>query len=156
MILDDKLAAGDVIVLDGAVGSEVERLGGEMDAVAWCGVANRTHPDTVRRVHEAYLGAGADVITANTFATCRHVLEAAGYGDETAAINRRAVELAREARDRVAPDKPVAVAGSMSNTLAWLPGTFGPDPAYFRRPSRKLQTTGKWRIPSPTRDATCS
>ena len=137
MILDDKLAAGDVIVLDGAVGSEVERLGGEMDAVAWCGVANRTHPDTVRRVHEAYLGAGADVITANTFATCRHVLEAAGYGDETAAINRRAVELAREARDRVALNKPVAVAGSMSNTVAWLPGTFGPDPAYFPSPEQE-------------------
>ena len=137
MILDDKLDAGDVIVLDGATGSEIERLGGEMHSAAWCGVANRTHPDTVRRVHEAYLEAGADVITTNTFATCRHVLEAAGYGGETVAINRRAVELAREARDRVAPNKPVAVAGSMSNTVAWLPGTFGPDPAYFPSPEQE-------------------
>ena len=80
MILDEKLAAGDVIVLDGAIGSEIDRLGGKMDEAAWCGVANWTHPDTVRRVHESYLEAGADVITANTFATCRHVLEAAGYG----------------------------------------------------------------------------
>ena len=129
MVLDQKLASNDVIVLDGAIGSEIERLGGKMDAAAWCGVANRLHPDTVRRVHEAYLEAGADVITANTFATCRHVLEAAGYGDETVAINRRAVELAREARDRVAPDRPVAIAGSMSNNVAWLPGTVGADPA---------------------------
>ena len=29
MILDDKLAAGDVIVLDGAIGSEIDRLGGK-------------------------------------------------------------------------------------------------------------------------------
>jgi len=99
VILDEKLAAGETIVFDGAIGSEIERLGGAMDTVAWCGLANRTHPDTVRRVHLSYLEAGVDVITANTFAGCRHVLEGAGFGDETEAINRRAVELAREARD---------------------------------------------------------
>ena len=137
MILDEKLAAGDVIVLDGATGTEVARLGGEMNAAAWCGVANLTHPDTVRRVHESYLGAGADVIITNTFATCRHVLEGAGLGDETVAVNRRAVELAREARDRAAPDRPVAIAGSMSNTVAWMPGTVGPDPAYLPAPERE-------------------
>ena len=137
MILDEKLAAGDVIVLDGATGTEIARLGGEMNAAAWCGVASRTHPDTVRRVHESYLEVGTDVITTNTFATCRHVLEGAGLGDETVAINRRAVELAREARDRVAPDRPVAIAGSMSNTVAWLPGTVGPDPAYLPSPDNE-------------------
>ena len=137
MILDKKLAAGDVIVLDGGTGTEIARLGGEMNAAAWCAVANRTHPDTVRRVHESYLEAGADVIITNTFATCRHVLEGAGLGDETVAINRRAVELAREARDRVAPDRPVAIAGSMSNTVAWIPGTLGPDPAYLPSPEQE-------------------
>ena len=137
MILDEKLAAGDVIVLDGATGTEIRRLGGEMDPAAWCAVANRTHPDTVRRVHESYLEAGADVITTNTFATCRHVLEGAGLGDDTVTINRRAVELAREARDRAAPDRPVAIAGSMSNTVAWVPGTVGPDPAYLPSPERE-------------------
>ena len=137
MILDEKLAAGDVIVLDGATGTEVARLGGEMNAAAWCAVANLTHPDTVRRVHGSYLEAGADVIITNTFATCRHVLEGAALGDETVAINRRAVELACEARDRAAPDRPVAVAGSMSNTVAWLPGTIGPDPAYLPSPEQE-------------------
>ena len=137
MILDEKLAAGDVIVLDGATGTEVARLGAKMDAAAWCAVANRTHPETVRRVHESYLEAGADVIITNTFATCRHVLEGAGLGDETVAINRRAVELALEARDRAAPDRPVAVAGSMSNTVAWLPGTVGRDPAHFPSPEQE-------------------
>ena len=137
MILDEKITAGDVIVLDGAIGSEIDRLGGKMDAAAWCGMANRTHPDTVRGVHESYLEAGADVITTNTFATCRHVLEGAGYGNETVAINRRAVELAREALDRVAPDRPVAIAGSMSNNVAWLPGTVGADPAYLPSPRQE-------------------
>ena len=137
MILDEKLTAGEVIVLDGATGTEIARLGGEMNPAAWCAVANLTHPDTVRRVHESYLEAGADVIITNTFATCRHVLDGAGLGDETVAINRRAVELACEARDRAAPDRPVAIAGSMSNTVAWVPGTVGPDPEYLPSPEQE-------------------
>ena len=108
-----------------------------MDKAAWCGLANLTDPDTVRRVHESYLEAGAEVVTANTFASCRHVMEAVGYGDQTVSNIRRAVELAREALDRVAPDRPVAVAGSMSNHVAWLPGTVGPDPAYEPSPQQQ-------------------
>ena len=139
MILDDKLAAGDVIVLDGATGTEIARLGGEMNDAAWCGVANKTHPGTVRRVHESYLQAGADVIITNTFATCRHVLEGAGLGDEAVAINRKATEIALEARDNVVPDRPVAVAGGMSNTYAWMPGTTGPDPRYLPTPEQEAE-----------------
>jgi len=131
MILDEKLSAGDVIVLDGATGTEIARVGGKLDSAAWCAVANKTHPDTVRRVHESYLNAGADVITTNTFATCRHVLDGAGLADETVAINRRAVELAREARENVATERPVAIAGSMSTTFAWALDTFSPDPRYL-------------------------
>ncbi|MCZ6887054.1 MAG: homocysteine S-methyltransferase family protein [Gammaproteobacteria bacterium] len=139
MILDDKLSAAEAIVLDGAVGSEIARLGGVMDEAAWCGVANRTHPAIVRRVHQEYIRAGCDVLTTNTFATCRHVLEGAGLGDETVAINTRAVELAREALDRVGPDRPVAIAGSMSNTLAWIPGSFSPDVRYVPTPAQEME-----------------
>lgn len=153
MILDDKLSAGELIILDGAIGSEIERLGGKMDDAAWCGAANVTHPDVVRRVHESYLEAGADVITTNTFATCRHVLEAAGYGDQTVAINRRAVELAKEALDRVAPVRPVAIAGSMSNNMAWLPGTVGADPAYL--PSAQQEAANYREMADTLADAGC-
>ena len=139
MILDEKLARGDLIVLDGAIGSEIERHAGRLDGAAWCGMANRTHPDTVRQVHESYLEAGADVITANTFATCRHVLDAVGLGDESAAITRRGVELAREALDRVAPGRPVAIAGSLSNTIAWVPGTIMADPAFLPSPEQEAR-----------------
>jgi len=131
MILQAKLDSGDVIVLDGATGTEIARLGGVMNDAAWCAVANKTHPNVVRGVHEEYIRAGADVIIANTFATCRHVLAKAGLADETVAINKRAVELARQARDNVAASRPIAVAGSMSNMTAWIDGTVSPDPAFF-------------------------
>ena len=144
MILDGKLSAGDVILLDGGIGSEIKRLGGEMHTNTWCGVANKTHPDTVRHVHESYLKAGSDVITANTFASCRHVLEAAGCGDETVEINRRAVELAREALDIVAPEKPIAIAGSISNYVAFLAGTVAGDPATRPSPKREADNYQEW------------
>ena len=137
MVLDDKLSKREIIVLDGAIGSEIARLGGTMDGAAWCAVANKTHPDVVRRVHAEYVRAGADVVTANTFATCRHVLAGAGLADESVRITARAVELAREAVNEVAPDRPVAIAGSMSNNVAWIPGTVSPDPRFLPTPAQE-------------------
>ncbi len=135
MILDDMLSKQEIIVLDGANGGEIDRLGGTMDPAAWCGPTTKTNPEVVRQVHELYLKVGANVVTANTFANCRHVLASAGLGDETASITRRAVELAREAVNEVAPDRPVAIAGSMSNHVAWIPGTFSPDPQFLPTPA---------------------
>lgn len=137
MILDDQLSNREIIVLDGAIGSEIGRLGGKMDSAAWCAVANKTNPEVVRRVHEEYIRAGSDVVTANTFASCRHVLAGAGLADESPAITTKAVELAREAVNEVAPDRPVAVAGSMSNNCAWIPGTFSPDPRFLPTPAEE-------------------
>ena len=138
MILDNKLSNKEIIVLDGATGSEIARLGAAMNSSAWCGVANKTHPDIVRQVHEEYIRAGADVVTANTFSTSRHVLASAGLADETVSINARAVELAREAVNNVSPERPIAVAGSMSNMRAWIPGTVSPDPRFLPTPEEEF------------------
>jgi len=138
MILDNKLSNKEIIVLDGATGSEIARLGAEMNSSAWCGVANKTHPDIVREVHEEYIRAGADVVTANTFSTSRHILASAGLADETVSINTRAVELAREAAHNVSPERPIAVAGSMSTMRAWIPGTVSPDPRFLPTPEEEF------------------
>ena len=138
MILDNKLSNKEVIVLDGATGREIARLGAEMNSSAWCGVANKTHPDIVREVHEEYIRAGADVVTANTFSTSRHILASAGLADETVSINTRAVELAREAVHNVSPERPIAVAGSMSTMRAWIPGTVSPDPRFLPTPEEEF------------------
>ncbi len=137
MILDDKLSAGNVVVLDGATGTEISRLGGQMDSAAWCAVANKNDPDIVRTVHEEYIRAGSDVITTNTFATARHVLAGAGLAEETVAINRRAVELAREARERVNAGRPIAIAGSISCMAAWEPGSISADPGLLPAPDEE-------------------
>ena len=124
------------LLLDGGTGSELRRRGMRLDAAAWSGLASLTHYDLLREVHADYIDAGADVITTNTFGTSRFVLEAAGYGEQFAAINRRAVDAAREARD--ASGRDVAIAASLS----CLPPNFDvrayPDGARERAAYREL------------------
>lgn len=108
-----RLAAGEVVLIDGGTGTELEARGVPMNGAVWCGVAVLDHQDTVRGVHEDYIRAGAEVIAANTFPSNRLALEPAGFGDRVAEINRRAVETARQARENAA-ERPVLVAGSLS------------------------------------------
>jgi homocysteine S-methyltransferase len=107
------LQAGQIVLIDGATGTELQRRGVPMDKVAWSGAAVLTHPDTVRETHEDYIRAGAKVVITNTFGSTRQMLEPAGYGDQVEAVFRRAVKLAMQARDHVA-EQTVAVAGSIS------------------------------------------
>lgn len=109
-----RLESGELLILDGAIGTELQRRGAPMDSVAWCALATQTHPDLLRQIHLDYIEAGADIITTNTFSTARHVLEATALGKETERINRTAVRLARQAVQESGRD--VLIAGSMSST----------------------------------------
>ena len=116
--LMDRLANGDVVILDGANGSEIQRLGVDMHEGAWCALATETHPDVVRTIHENYIRAGAEIITTNTYASGRQFLEDFGgsdfgLGDKSDELVRRSTELAFEARE-AAGNGPVWVAGSIS------------------------------------------
>jgi len=130
-----KLAAGDAVILDGGTGTDIEARGVPMDSQTWCAEANRTHPEVVRTVYESYLEAGADVITANTFATSPILFKALGRENEIGEIDRIAVSLAREAVANKGADK-AAIAGSFS---VMRPVTEGADTSpIFDMPSNEL------------------
>ena len=108
-----RLRDGERILIDGATGTEVERRGVPQLENAWNGGGALSHPDVVREVHEDYIRHGAQIVISNTFATHRHALRDAGVADDFEAYNGRGVELAIEARERMAqPD--VLVAGGIS------------------------------------------
>jgi len=109
----EKLEADQIVLIDGATGTELQRRGVPMDKVAWSGAAVLSHPDVVREIHEDYIRAGAEVIITNTFGSTRQILGPAGFGDQVEVVHRDAVKLARQARDTVA-EQAVAVAGSIS------------------------------------------
>ena len=115
--IKDKSDNGDIVLLDGGTGSEIERQGIKMNDLAWCGIAHMEQPEVVRQVHESYIHAGADVIIANTFSTAPHILQRLGLEDKIAEINQSAVRLALQARDNTGQD--VCIAASMSSTPAF-------------------------------------
>jgi S-methylmethionine-dependent homocysteine/selenocysteine methylase len=114
-VLEERVGRGDVIILDGAVGTQLQEMGVPIYHTAWAATALQSHPSTVQLMHETYVKAGADIITTNTYASARHNLEPIGLGDLTGELNRRAVMLAREARDKAVGARPVVIAGSISN-----------------------------------------
>ena len=115
----DKLRRRDIIILDGGTGTDIQRRGAPMSGDTWCADANLTHPDIVRTVHRDYIRAGADIITANTFATSPILFSHIGRLDDVARIDAVAVTLAREATAGTA----VCVAGSMSTMRPMAAGT---------------------------------
>jgi methionine synthase I (cobalamin-dependent) len=105
------LRSGRVLVMDGAMGTELQRAGlapGE-NAAAW----NFLHPEKVAAVHRAYLDAGAEVLLTNTFLvngrSYGERLRQAGHDADFLAAWRRAYEvIGRGAFWRLAAVGPVA------------------------------------------------
>ena len=117
--IEKKLNAGQTIILDGGTGTDIQRRGAPMSGETWCAEVNLTHPDIVRAVHEDYIAVGADIITANTFASSALSFNHYGRGDDLLRIDAAAVAIAKQA----AADKPVAVAGSVSTMRPVAPGS---------------------------------
>jgi len=127
----EKLARGDVVVLDGAIGTEILRRN-----VTWADHQLASRPEFVRGIHEDYIRAGAEIISTNSFQLCQRALANhfrddahrghIGARDLDSRANKllaASVALAREARERVRPDHPVAIAAAVT-TLEWC---FRPD-----------------------------
>jgi len=128
----DALLATRILVLDGAMGTMIQRhklseadfrgdrfathphdLRGDNDVLVL------TRPDVIALIHHAYLEAGSDIIETNTFNST--AVAQADYGLESLVyeLNVTASRLARDAADAwtaKTPDKPRFVAGSIGPT----------------------------------------
>lgn len=121
-VVAEKISRGEIVLLDGATGTELERRGVPMNSKAWSVEALISSPSVVQGVHEDYIRAGADIITANSFSAARHMLIPAAMTSQFRHLNRQAVQLAVQARERSA-SRRVAIAGSIA------PTTFCADPS---------------------------
>jgi len=129
--IHDKMKSKELVILDGAIGTEILRRN-----VTWADHQLANKPDFVRGIHEDYILAGANVLSTNSFQLCRRALynhfrdeahrRQVGARDLDERANKllaASVVLAREARERIAPKHPVAVAAAVT-TLEWC---FRPD-----------------------------
>lgn len=104
------------MVIDGAMGSMLQEYGlkaGESPEM-W----NIEHPEIVKKIHTAYLEAGADIILTNTFGANGIKLQKSGLRDKLQEFNKQAAKLAREAANEfsLTHHYPVFVAGSVGPT----------------------------------------
>ncbi|HLC75970.1 MAG TPA: homocysteine S-methyltransferase family protein [Candidatus Peribacterales bacterium] len=97
--LKHRLSNKEIILLDGATGTELQRRGVRTELPLWSASALITHPNVVQQIHKDYIDAGADIITTNTFRTSRRALSLADQSDKVVEYNRIACELAKAARD---------------------------------------------------------
>ncbi len=104
----DRLRAGDVLVHDGATGTELEARGVDCAPGAWSAAANLEAPDVLRAIHEDYLRAGADIITANNFCTSPSALSRIGEGARWRDYSQAGLDIALSARDAINSDAYVA------------------------------------------------
>ncbi|MEZ5080741.1 MAG: methionine synthase, partial [Thermoleophilia bacterium] len=136
----DELARNRILILDGAMGTQIQTFGlteadfrgdrfadhptpltGDNDLLVL------TRPDVIREIHDRFLAAGADIIETNTFNATS--VAQSDYGMEAAVrdVNLAAARLAREAADAQTartPDRPRLVAGAigpMNRTLSMSP-----------------------------------
>jgi 5-methyltetrahydrofolate--homocysteine methyltransferase len=116
----ERLQSGGILVADGATGTSLQQRGLERGVSSEVWVLER--PEEIVRLHRDFIAAGAGLILTSTFGASRIRLEAGGsMAGRTAEVNRRAVELAREA----ARGTNVLVAASMGPTGQLLK-PFGP------------------------------
>lgn len=93
------------------------------------------HPDMVGAIHREYAVAGADILETCTFGANRMRLAPYGLAERAGRLNRRAAQLAREARDVAGRD--VLIAGSMGPLAAPIHGPEHPDKRTMRTAIRE-------------------
>lgn len=121
-----------ILLLDGAMGTMVQRYELQEDDFRGSRFADAeilqkgnndlltlTQPDVISEIHTAYLDAGADLITTNTFTSNQVSQLEYGLQDFTLELNRTAAQLARAAADTATentPEKPRFVCGAIGPT----------------------------------------
>ncbi len=97
------------IICDGAMGTMLYSMGvPDNHCFDEC---NLSQPDLVRKVHEAYIKAGVEIIETNTYGANRFKLSTFDLDDKIRKINIRGAKLAREVRE--VSGQPVMVAGAV-------------------------------------------
>jgi len=110
--LASRWSEGATVILDGAMGTELQRRGVETRLPLWSTWALLEAPEVVRTIHRDYVEAGADIITTTTFRTHRRSLAEEGMGDRAEELTRLAVELAAGVRDELGAE--ILIAGSIA------------------------------------------
>lgn len=121
-----------ILILDGAMGTMIQSLQLPDSVYEWTGEAcpccrqrhssqkgnndmlNILAPDAIASIHQAYVDAGVDLITTNTFSSNRISQHEYGTAEHVRELNLKGAQIARR------------VADACSDRKIWVVGTMGP------------------------------
>lgn len=116
------------VVLDGALATELERRGADLDDPLWSARILLENPDLIRDVHLDYFRAGADCATTASYqATVEGFAQRGLSGQEALELIRLSVKLAVEARDRFWAEQPTET----HRLRPFIAGSVGPYGAFL-------------------------
>mgnify|MGYP001249016907 CR=1 FL=1 len=100
--MKNKFTSECPLVLDGAMGTELLRMGVELPLPLWSAVANEICSDKVYNIHREYINAGANVLTTNSFRSTPYAYKKAGFSRRDALLRsemnlKKSVSLAKKA-----------------------------------------------------------
>lgn len=109
-------------ILDGGMGRELQEIGAPFSQPLWSAQALIESPDYVRKAHQNFIDAGAQIIIANSYACVPFHLGEARYQKEGAILARQAAEIAASVATSTGNGR-VQVAGAIPPPL----GSYRPD-----------------------------
>src|SRR5580765_5299514 len=71
-----------VVILDGALATELEKRGADLKHVLWSAKLLEENPSLIQKVHLDYLKAGADIITTSSYQASYKGFARQGYSRE--------------------------------------------------------------------------
>jgi homocysteine S-methyltransferase len=126
MRFTDKLAARDMLVLDGALSTELEKRGCDLNQSLWSAGMLDQHPDLIRDVHRVYLEAGADCITSASYQASLPGFRAAGFTQQKSEeLYRQSIRLAYAARNSFCQERGIASDSLEAPLVAISIGPYG-------------------------------
>lgn len=118
----------DITVIDGGMGRELLRIGAPFRQPEWSALALMEDPESVRRAHQNFVDAGAEIITVNSYAVVPYHIGDDRFAARGAELAALAAEIAREVADQATA--PVRVAGSVPPLFgSYEPQNFRPEEA---------------------------
>lgn len=99
-----------ILILDGAMGTMLQRKGLQGNSESF----NLTNPETIGEIHNEYIEAGADIITANSFSANSISQSEYNLSEKAGQMAEAAARIARKAADEA--QRKIWVAGSVGPT----------------------------------------
>lgn len=92
-----KLESGKALLLDGGLATELEAAGYDIGSELWSAALIREHPEAVSAAHQAYVDAGADIITSASYQASQQGFMGIGLNsDQADDLIAHSVHLARQ------------------------------------------------------------